>query len=177
MVDEATAAIALEALGDLPAAKRIAAATLYLQSTRSMNREAALSCAARVYADRLGPTPGGLKKVVSEGRAILQFGFFEMRPPEAAADLPPHDLLCVLETAIRRVNLREVTRARALAFAGGRGGRPAARASAAYSAVRKLMGLAEAGDAAARAELTAIRDLIGQAAALPHRADRPAASR
>ena len=88
-------------------------------------------------------------------------------------------MLAGLEAAMRQVSLREVTRARAAVLAGGRGGRPMARPSATYSAVRKLLQLAEAGDSGAQAELSAIDDLIrGSAPALLARtADRPAANR
>lgn len=174
-VEDDAAAIALEALSGLPAAKRLAAAALYVQATRRLSREAALACVARVYRLRLGPSRGGWKKAVSEGRAILQFGLGERRLAEEVARLPAADMIAALEGAMRRVSLREVTRARATALAGGRGGRPMARPSAVYAAVRKLLDLAEGGDPAARAELSAIRDLMG--AAQGHRAHRPAASR
>jgi hypothetical protein len=92
--------------------------------------------------------------------------------------------LARIDAAVRAVNLREVTRARAAALAGGRGGRPTARPTIAYAAVRKLLHLAQAGDPAARAELSAIRDLMGASppqslgpSLASHTADRPAASR
>ncbi len=170
------ATLALNTLAGLPAAKRIAAATLYVEAMRPVSREQALASAAQAYADQLGPSRGGLKKVVSEARAVLSFGLADPQRLKLASRLPSSEMLAALSAAVRDVNLREVTRARAMALAGGRGGRPTARTSAAYSAVRKLLDLAEAGDAAARAELTAIRDLV-RPPGLERRADRPAASR
>lgn len=177
---EAAAVMALDILnagGDggraLSAAKRIAIAGLYAQAACPLSREAALAIAARAYAARLGPSRGGLKKVVSEARAILEFGI-DGHILDEAAGMPPQAALTRLDGAVRRVNLREVTRARAAALAGGRGGRPVARPTIAYAAVRKLLHLADAGDAAARAELTAIQDLMGGAA---NTEDRRAASR
>ncbi|WP_309092279.1 hypothetical protein [Phenylobacterium sp.] len=159
----------------LPAAKRMAIAALHAQALRRISREAALAEAAQAYAARLGPSRGSLKKLVSEARAILQFGVAPSVLDDAAS-LAPDAVLARIETAIRAVNLREVTRARAAALAGGRGGRPTARPTIAYAAVRKLLHLAQAGDPDARAELTAIQDLMG-APPMAHTVHRPAASR
>ncbi|WP_423352353.1 hypothetical protein [Phenylobacterium sp. VNQ135] len=175
--DDETASTALVAFAGLPAAKRIAAVALYLQAMRSpLSREAALACAARAYGIRFGLSPSGLKKAVSEGRAILQFGLADGRFLEEVARLRSSDMLAALEIAVRRVSLREVTRARAALLAGGRGGRPMARPTPAYAAVRKLLELAEAGDATARAELSAICDLI-RGPRPGYVADHPVASR
>ncbi len=167
---------AVEAAGGGPrglsSAKRIAIAALYAQAACPLPREAALAAAAKAYAARLGPSRGGLKKVVSEARAILEFGV-EPQVLGEVSRLSPQAALAGIDRAVRRVNLREVTRARAAALAGGRGGRPVARPAIAYAAVRKLLHLAQTGDAAARAELSAIQALMGQA---PHTADRPAAN-
>lgn len=161
----------------LSAAKRIAIAALHAQATRGVPREVALTEAARAYADGPhGASRGGLKKAVSEARAILEFGVGPHVLDEAARLAPDAALACV-DAAVQGVRLRDVTRARAAALAGGRGGRPTARPTIAYAAVRKLLHLAQAGDPAARAELTAIQDLMRAAPSLARTADRPAASR
>lgn len=161
----------------LSAAKRIAIAALHAQATRGAPREVALTEAARAYADGPhGASRGGLKKAVSEARAILEFGVGPHVLDEAARLTPDAALACV-DAAVQGVRLRDVTRARAAALAGGRGGRPTARPTIAYAAVRKLLHLAQAGDPAARAELTAIQDLMRAAPSLARTADRPAAIR
>lgn len=164
----------------LSAAKRIAIAALHAQATRGVPREVALTEAARAYADdsggHHGASRGGLKKAVSEARAILEFGVGPHVLDEAARLAPDAALACV-DAAVQGVRLRDVTRARAAALAGGRGGRPTARPTIAYAAVRKLLHLAQAGDPAARAELTAIQDLMRAAPGLARTAGRPAASR
>lgn len=177
---EAAAAMAFDALDAgsgraLSAAKRIATAALHAQAIRRIPREAALAQAAQAYAARLGPSRGGLKKLVSEARAILEFGV-EPGVLEEAARLSPEAALARIDLAVRDVNLREVTRARAEALAGGRGGRPTARPTIAYAAVRKLLHRAQAGDPAARAELSAIQDLMRANPPAPRTAGRPAAS-
>ncbi len=152
---------AFHALSGLATAKRIAGISLYLQATQPLNREAALSIAAQTFECCPGPSRGGLKKAASEARAILEFGAASYLPADVAM-LPEQDLLAAIASAVGRVKLREVTRARAAALAGGRGGRPTARPTIAYAAMRKLLSLVARGDAAAKAELSAIQDLMGR---------------
>lgn len=182
--DEATASWALHAVREmsgtgrraLSAAKQIAAVALCLQAVHGVRAEEALQTAGRVYARRLKPTPAALKKVVSEARAVLQLGV----PARLADELrgqPLERLLPSVDAALRGVNQTQVTRARAEALAGGRGGRPIQPARTAYGAVLKLLDLVRAGDQTARAEFLAIQDLMRSTGPLTHTADRRAASR
>jgi hypothetical protein len=160
----------------LSAAKQIAAVALYLHAAGSLCEERALQAAGRAYAQALRPTPAALKKAVSEARAILQLGL-EPGLAESLRDELPLGRLARIDAALRGVNQAQVTRARAEALAGGRGGRPIQPPRTAYGAVLKLLDLVRAGDLSARAELAAIQDLMRRAPPPARTADRRAASR
>jgi len=148
--------------GVLSTPKQIAALSLFVQARYGLPAEPALQTAVSALAERLRSTPGGLKKATSEARAILQFGLGDDRVAAVRAE-PGEQLLQAIETAIRGVNLRQVTQARAAALRGVRGGRPVGKGKTAYGAVQKLLALVAAGEAEARAELAAIEDLIRSA--------------
>lgn len=181
---EAAAAWVLDAIREasgpsgraLSAAKQIAAAALYLHAAGPLGEERALQAAGRAYAEQLKPTPAALKKAVSEARAILQFGI-EPGLAERLRGERPLARLAQIDAALRGVNQAHVTRMRAEALAGGRGGRPIQPPRTAYGAVLKLFDLARAGDLTARAELMAIQDLMRRAPPPAHTADHRAASR
>lgn len=147
----------------LSAPKRIAALALYIRATRGLETEAALRRAMRTLAGRLASTPAAVKKVASEARAILQFGLADFAP---AAGASADQILMEITAALGRLNLRAVTRVRACAYGGHRGGRRAGpRLRAAEAAIMGLLERAAAGDAEARAELTDIEALIRTAVA------------
>ncbi|WP_411289283.1 hypothetical protein [Phenylobacterium sp.] len=152
------------------APKQIATIALHAQITRSAPREEALQAAARSLGVRLNITAGGLKKATSEARAILQFGLGSGSLAPATGE-SSDQLLHRIDEAVRAVNLRQVSRDRAQALAGVRGGRPTAQRQQVAAAVQKLLDRATAGHADAEAELSAIRALI--LAPPARRADRP----
>lgn len=158
------------------AAKQVAIVALCLQGDAMIEAEEALQAAARTYGARKGSTRGGLKKITSEARAILQFGV----PPETLAmaeDAGAADRLDRLRAVVLGVSLRQVTQARALTLAGVRGGRPTEGGRGAYAAVQRLLRQAQDGDPRARTELRAIQDLMVTSSRSAHTAGRRAASR
>lgn len=163
--------------GVLSAPKRIAALALYVQATTSVDEDTALHTALSALAPSLSTTQGGLKKASSEARAILRFGLGADRSL-VGSDHSREHLPSLIAGALRRVSVRQVTRARAAAYGGGRGGRRhAPRHGPGLAAVRALLDLAYGGDAQAEAELAEIRALLAVSAnPPPHEADRPEAT-
>jgi len=167
----------LPSAGILSAPKRIAALALYIKSVCGLETDMALQAATGGLASHLGSTPGGLKKAVSEARAIMQFGLpsqgFESPAPESAAHL-----LQEITTRLQSVNVREVTQARAQALGGVRGGRRhGPRGRQALAAVQSLLERVQLGSADALAELLEIQALIQAARPLGgHTEDRPEAT-
>ena len=166
----------LPSAGVLSAPKRIAALALYIKSVCGLEADLALQAATGGLASHLGSTPGGLKKAVSEARAIMQFGLpaqgFDPPAPESAAHL-----LQEITTTLQGVNVREVTQARAQALGGVRGGRRhGPRNRAGLVAVQSLLERARLGSAEALAELLEIQALIQAATPAAHTEDHPEAS-
>lgn len=144
------------------APKRIAALALYVQATTGADEDTALQTAMSALAPSISTTQGGLKKASSEARAILQFGIGPDRPGLAANHTREH-LPRLIAGALRKISVREVTRARAAALGGVRGGRRhTPRYGPGVAAVRHLIELAYAGDAQAITELAEIRALLGE---------------
>lgn len=163
--------------GAFSAPKRIAALALYVQATTGADEDTALHTAMGALAPSISTTQGGLKKASSEARAILQFGLGPDRPLLAANHAREH-LPRAIAGALRRVSVREVTRARAAALGGVRGGRRhAPRHGPGLAAVRQLIELAYEGDIHAQAELAEIRALLGEGPTTASAAGRPEASR
>lgn len=162
--------------GAFSAPKRIAALALYVQATTGVDEDTALHTAMSALAPSLSTTQGGLKKASSEARAILQFGLDPDRPVLAANHAREH-LPRAIAGVLRHVSVREVTRARAAALRGIRGGRRhVPRQGPGLAAIRHLLALAYDGDPGALAELAEIRTLLGEAPTLESSADRPEAT-
>lgn len=177
LLKELDALTPLPSAGALSAPKRIAALALYIKSVCGLETDLALQVAIGALASHLGSTPSGLKKAVSEARAIMQFGLpaRDFMPPSAGS---PAHLLQAITNALQAVNVREVTQARAQAFGGVRGGRrPGRRPRPALAAVQNLLELAQVGEADALAELAEIEALIRSAANGAHMEDRREATR
>ncbi|WP_334163599.1 hypothetical protein [Phenylobacterium sp.] len=175
------AAAALDKLtgraGGLPcAAKQVAIAALVLQSASLLASEDALQAAARAFGARKRSTRGGLKKITSEARALLQFGVSADVLAPLASETPDARLER-LTAEVEAVSLRQVTQARALTLAGVRGGRPTAGGRGAYAAVQRLLRQAQEGDSQASTELRAIQDLMFTSSRSAHTAGRRATSR
>lgn len=158
------------------AAKQVAIVALCLQG-EGVAGEDALQAAARAFGVMQGSTRGGLKKITSEARAVLQFGVPAGVPASIAVDEAPADRLARLAAAVQAVSLRQVTQARALTLAGVRGGRPTEGGRGAYAAVQRLLRQAQDGDTQARTELRAIQELMVTSSHAAHTAGRRAASR
>lgn len=154
--------------GWLSMPKQIAAVALYLQATSGLSEDVALQRAMGALGGRISTTPGGLKKASSEARAILQFG---LSAPPAGAH--PQALLRAIAAALAQVKVREVTKLRAAALGGRRGGRRAGPARRqVVAAVRTLIDLARTGHEAAQSELAELEDLIRDLSAAQSMADR-----
>jgi hypothetical protein len=144
--------------------KRIAALALYAGATSGADPDVALQAVVRELGERLPTTPAGLKKAASEARAVLQFGvnwerFAASHHDRGGGGAIP--LLHAIAGALDAVNVREVTKARAALFGGGRGGRRhAAPALQTLRAVQVLVERARAGAADAEAELAEVRRLL-----------------
>ena len=163
--------------GSLSAPKRIAALALYMQLACGFEADRALQASTSALAGHLRTTRGGLKKAVSEARAIIQFGLpaqgFTAPDPESSADL-----LEAITSALYGINVREVTQTRAQALGGVRGGRRhGPRVRPALMAVQNLLELALAGEADALAELADIETMIRGAANAARMEDRHEATR
>jgi hypothetical protein len=158
------------------AAKEVAMVALWLQAEHGADAESALKLAAQAFGASRPTTRGGLKKIASEARAILQFG----APDEALsprAGEPANLRFARLIRMLQALSLRQITQARALTLAGVRGGRPTAGGRSAYAAVERLLQQAQDGCSTARSELTAIQDLMVSGARSTHMAGHRAASR
>lgn len=157
------------------AAKQVAIVALCLHG-EGLTGEDALQAAARAFGALQGSTRGGLKKITSEARAVLQFGV-PAGVPGISADEAAVDRLARFAAAVQAVSLRQVTQARALTLAGVRGGRPTEGGRGAYAAVQRLLRQAQEGDTQARTELRAIQELMVTSSRPAHTADRRAATR
>ncbi|WP_374470515.1 hypothetical protein [Phenylobacterium sp.] len=146
--------------GPLSVPKRIAALALYARATSGADQDVALQAVARQLGQRLSTTPSGLKKAVSEARAILQFGLRHDGFVEPVNDAPT-PLLHAIAAALDSVNVREVTKARASVYRGYRGGRR--HGGPPFQTLRAVQGLverAQKGAPEAEAELDEIRTLL-----------------
>lgn len=133
------------------AAKQIAVTALALHLGEGVGRRAALRLSAEALGRSRGHSRALVKKNASEADAVLTYGL----APEAVAAIarrPADGLLVNLDALVRPVRVREAAQARARALRGARGGRPD-EGGPLLRSVRRMIELAEAGDAASRRQL------------------------
>lgn len=133
------------------AAKQIAVAALALHLREGVGRRAALRLSAEALGRSRGHSRALIKKNASEADAVLTYGL----APDAVAAVARQsggDLLRELDALVRAVRVREAAQARARALRGARGGRPD-EGGPLLRSVRRMIELAETGDAASRRRL------------------------
>jgi len=136
-------------------AKLIAVVALALESRRLVRRPRAILIAAEVVGRARDMTYGARKKAASEARALVIYALGEGEDVLPAAD-DDAELLEQLDALFAPLSLQDALAARAVEHAGARGGRPPRTASEVCAELRRLMALADAGDAAAFTELLAV---------------------